>query len=70
MRAGVRAGGSIGKPRCRRIFSMTARVSIVAIKRNRPPHSGHQGISDWGFRIAESLDRLLGPILRQTDGLD
>jgi hypothetical protein len=59
--AGIGGAASVGKPRWRRILSMTLESVIVAIKRSRPPHSGQARtsnrlpIADCGFRIADSL---------------
>ncbi len=39
MRAGNGHGGSAGNPRCVRIFSITARSSIVASRHSRPPQA-------------------------------
>src|SRR5262249_2299906 len=43
--AGAAVGGSTGRPRCARIFSITAWSSIVATKRKRPPPSGQAKMS-------------------------
>jgi len=43
--AGAGVGPSTTNPRCRRIFSTSARLSMVAMKRSLPPHSGHSRTS-------------------------
>ena len=50
VRAGTGAGGSTGRPRWRRIFSITAWSSMVANSRSWPPHSGQARTSMAGER--------------------
>jgi hypothetical protein len=54
VRAAEGCGRSTGNPRWVRICATTARSSIVASRRSRPPHSGHAKMSSANTRRSKS----------------
>ena len=46
-RGGANAGGSVGRPRCRKILRTTGGSEINAIRRRREPQLGQVSTSTW-----------------------
>jgi len=59
-RAGSGCGHSLGMPRWERILRTTARSSMVARKRSRPPHSGQARMSISNVRLRRSAHEVYG----------